>query len=415
MNLKDKLARLDKNSSQTPIQKTGTVQYRDWAADFQRELDARILSEGNSFIIMKENYYPVYRNPDFEKLRSNGFIVNQFDRITGDRSTGTFNLQKYLFIDTETTGLAGGTGTYAFLVGIGHIELDHIVVRQYVLPDFQHEWLLLKHVENRLVTAEGIGSFNGKSYDIPLLRTRFVLNRIDSVLDDLPHIDILHAARRIWKQRLGSCTLQDLEYAILGQERVGDIPGEMIPQIYFDFIRKRNATLLRDVLEHNFFDIVHLVLLTIEIVRVLEAPRTKLTHPQDLFSLARYFYQQKQYDIAIPLFEQLSRQENAEESAQNALYFLAMTHKKLGERQKSSAVMHRLLEVKNNHPGALEELAKYYEHVKKEYRLALDLVKQGLNHIEMMEQLGRNAPIAQLKDNLLYRRNRLRNKLAKKS
>jgi len=147
----------------------------------------------------------------------------------------------------------------------------------------------------------------------------------------------------------------------------------------------------------------------------LEAPRTKLTHPQDLFSLARYFYQQKQYDIAIPLFEQLSRQENAEESAQNALYFLAMTHKKLGERQKSSAVMHRLLEVKNNHPGALEELAKYYEHVKKEYRLALDLVKQGLNHIEMMEQLGRNAPIAQLKDNLLYRRNRLRNKLAKKS
>jgi len=161
------------------------------------------------------------------------------------------------------------------------VELDHIIVRQYVLPDFQHEWLALKHLQNALLGYKYLISFNGKTYDIPLLRNRFILNRMVPNVDDLVHIDILHIARRIWKRRLQTCDLQNLEYAILGRGRLNDIPGALIPQIYFEYIRKREALLLRDVLEHNYHDIVNMIILTIKIGELVQSPLKKFVHPED--------------------------------------------------------------------------------------------------------------------------------------
>lgn len=415
MNIKDKLARLDKTAAEKKPAEVEPPISDQWVAEFQRELDAKIISEGNSFIILKENTYPIYSHQDFQDVQENGFVLPNLHHLTADDNHRNLNLRECAFIDLETTGLAGGTGTYAFLVGLGHIELDHIVVRQYLLPDFQHEWLLLKQVENSLLSFANLVSFNGKSYDIPLLRTRFVLNRMDSLLDEMPHVDILHPARRLWKRRLSACDLQNLEYAILGQERINDIPGEMIPQIYFEYIRKREAILLRDVLEHNYHDIVNMILLTIEIGRIASEPLRKLTHPEDQFSLARFYFQHRRFNDAIPLLEEVIRTQPNTLIGKEALFLLSLIYKKMGDHPRAGELMRQLLQQQRDHPHAIEELAKYYEHREKNYPAALELVEQGIEYIELLEQLGKESPLLGIKDSLLYRRNRLLRKLKGKA
>ena len=136
---------------------------------------------------------------------------------------------RLLFLDTETTGLAGGTGTCAFLIGIGNVEGMKFVVRQFFLRDYPEEKAMLEALAEALEPCQGIVTFNGKTFDVPLLETRYALARMKSPLDRLIHFDALHPARRLWKLRLESCKLTDLEEAILGISREGDVPESPIP------------------------------------------------------------------------------------------------------------------------------------------------------------------------------------------
>jgi len=412
MNIKDKLRQLDKSASSADQDGMISLSGDDYLKDFEHELNVKILREKNSMIVLKENYYPLYTHPFSAKTRDNGYYLANFHRITLEPAAEELNLSRTVFIDLETTGLSGGTGTYAFLIGLGHIELNHIVVRQYLLPDFQYEWLLLKHVENILKNFDTIVTFNGKSFDIPLLRNRFVLNRMDSVLEDLLHIDILHLARRLWKTRLSSCDLGNVEYTILGQERQNDIPSEMIPQIYFEYIRKRQVYLLRDVLEHNYYDIANLALLTIYIGQIVDDPLEILTEEQDLYSLARFYYQNKNYPDAIPLLENLSQKTKHGDLFTDAIFLLSMSYKKLGQHQQSSKLFQQLLGKRRDHAEAIEELAKYYEHREKNYEAALELVNLSIENATILEQLGKYSPVAEIKESLYYRKKRLERKLA---
>jgi uncharacterized protein YprB with RNaseH-like and TPR domain len=413
MNIKDKLRQLDKSSSSAAQNETVSIYCDDFLQDFENELNVKILHEKNSLIVLKENYYPLYTHPFSAKTRDNGYYLANFHRITLEPAAEELNLSRTAFIDLETTGLSGGTGTYAFLIGLGHIELNQIVVRQYLLPDFQYEWLLLKQVENVLKSFDTIVTFNGKSFDIPLLRNRFILNRMDSILDDLLHIDILHSVRRLWKTRLSSCDLGNVEYAILGQQRLNDIPGEMIPQIYFEYIRKRRVYLLRDVLEHNYYDIANLVLLTIYIGQVVDNPLEILTEEQDIYSLARFYYQNKNYLEAIPLLENLYQKTNKSNLFTDAIFLLSMSYKKLGQHQQSSKFFQQLLRTRRDHTEAIEELAKYYEHREKNYEAALELVNLSIENATILEQLGKYSPVAEIKGSLYYRKKRLERKLAR--
>jgi len=414
MNIRDKLARLDKNSSpirEPEIQKDQESQ--SWIKDFEQELDARIIKENNSFIILKENIYPFHLHalyPDIQKLE---YCLPNFHHLFNEEWIRNLKLKKTIFIDLETTGLAGGAGTFAFLVGLGFVELDHIVIRQYLLPDFQYEWLLLKHVDHLLSSFENLASFNGKSFDIPLLRNRFVLNRMDSILDDLPHLDLLHAARRIWKRRLSSCDLENLEYTILGQERGNDVPGEMIPQLYFEYIRKRQVLLLRDVLEHNFHDIANLILLTMQMGKILEDPIVSLTAEEDLYSLSRYFYQNNNHAQSLPILQHLNLHSQDSFIKQEALFLLSMTHKKTGDHQASQSYFQQLLLQQKDHPEAIEGLAKYYEHQEKNFQAALELIDRSIEYCQFQEQLGKKSPLLEIKDSLHYRRKRLLKRLKK--
>ena len=151
--------------------------------------------------------------------------------------------RKILYLDTETTGL-GGSGTVAFLVGMGWLTDEGFEVHQFLMRDYPEEPYLLKHVAAGLERFDVLCTFNGSTFDVPLLESRFLMNRMDRSCLEMPHIDLLHMSRRLWKLRLGRCNLGRLEEVILGQPREEDLPGREVPQRYFDYLKTGQESLL---------------------------------------------------------------------------------------------------------------------------------------------------------------------------
>ncbi len=164
---------------------------------------------------------------------------------------------RVLYLDTETTGLSGGTGTLAFLIGVGWFEDGAFRTEQLLLTQPGREVPMLRRLAERLVRASAIVTYNGKSFDWPLLRNRFVLNRVP-LPEVAGHLDLLHCARRVFKYRLESVRLTDVETDVLGFVRVGDVDGGEIPELYWQFLRSGDGALLGPILEHNAHDVVAL-------------------------------------------------------------------------------------------------------------------------------------------------------------
>ena len=154
--------------------------------------------------------------------------------LAGHPSLLNYNLQDALFLDTETTGLSGGTGTLAFLIGLGWYDGDAFITRQLFARDFSEEAALLDCLTGLAQDKRFLVTFNGKAFDINLLSTRFILNRMKDPLSAMPHLDLLHPSRRLIGHRLENSRLVTIEEKILGHSREGDIPGSEIPQRYFD-------------------------------------------------------------------------------------------------------------------------------------------------------------------------------------
>lgn len=201
------------------------------------------------------------------------------------------NFRDFLFLDTETTGLAGA-GALAFMVGAAFFETgpagDVFVVRQYFLRDHGDETAMLLLLEELLAGKAGLITFNGRSFDIPLLDNRFLMNRMVSDLRHKPHIDLLPPSRRLWRQRLESCALGSLEQSLLGLQRTQeDVPGWLIPSLYNNYLRSGDARELRRVFYHNQIDMVSMVTLTQRVVRQF-AQAQPADHPIDLYSLGKW-------------------------------------------------------------------------------------------------------------------------------
>ncbi|MGH1363132.1 MAG: ribonuclease H-like domain-containing protein [Calditrichia bacterium] len=405
MSLRDKLSRLD---SSAPREQDDRPVGEEWITQIEHELQIRTIRDKRSFFLLKENSYPIFNDPSFLALQEEGFQVNHLNRLSPEMPPGGCNLRDAIFIDTETTGLSGGVGTYAFLVGIGHIELDHVVVRQYLLPDFPSEWLMLEHLESIFQGYKYTVSFNGKAFDLPLLKTRYVLNRQETILEDMLHVDVLHAARRLWKQRLPACDLQSLERHILDIHRIEDVPGDLIPQLYFEFMRKRQAFLLRNVLEHNFHDIVNMVLLTARMGRICEAPSQELAEADDLYSYSRYLFKGGYFPETIELANYLTETFGQESRwFSRARYLAAMAMKKLGDRPSSKRELQELFDQNVFHPTVVEELAKVLEHEDKDFELAIAVVDSGLMYLTNLRQLSPRSPLLKYVKTMKHRRNRL--------
>ena len=179
-----------------------------------------------------------------------------------------------VFLDTETTGLAGGSGTVAFLVGLGYVGEKGLVVDQYLMRDFDEEVPMLQAVADQLRRHSILVTFNGKSFDWPLLESRMILSGVPPIHWVNAHLDLLPVARRLWGARLPDCTLSTLEKEILSQHRTDDIPGSMIPDIYLDFLKSHAPGKMRQVLQHNEWDIAAMAALLVHFAVLYHDPET---------------------------------------------------------------------------------------------------------------------------------------------
>src|SRR5579864_5445034 len=180
--------------------------------------------------------------------------------LAPDAPEGAGDPSKWLFLDTETTGLAGGTGTYAFLVGVAWWDAGGLQVEQFFMRDFTEEYSLLEELAERVAERPVLLTFNGKSFDWPLLENRFTMTRAIAAPKLAAHLDLLHPARSLWKLRLGSVRLVELEQRVLDARRLGwrredDVESALIPQHYFDYLRGGSAAPLLGVVKHNQMDL----------------------------------------------------------------------------------------------------------------------------------------------------------------
>lgn len=284
---------------------------------------------------------------------------------------------KWAFLDTETTGLAGGTGTYAFLIGVGSIDSTGFRLRQFFMRDYGEEPSLLHRLHEHLAQFDVLITYNGKAYDQPLLETRFRMSRSRHPFDRLHHLDLLHGARRLWKLRLDSCRLVDLENQILGVEREGDLPGEMIPYCYFDYLRTKQAFKVVPILHHNAIDILSLACLTAIVPFAYHRPEdAPLRHGPDLIGLARWCEKADRGDEALRLLRRAVDLGLPDALLFRTLWDIATLERRAGRHDAALAVVAELAEGRNPYRArALEALAKHYEHRERNYAMALELTR----------------------------------------
>jgi len=290
--------------------------------------------------------------------------------------------ERLVYLDTETTGLAGGTGTCAFLIGVGTVEGTQFVVRQFFLRDYPEEKAVLCALAGILDSFEGLVTYNGKTFDVPLLETRYTLARLKSPFGRLLHLDALHPARRLWKLRLESCKLTDLESAVLGIGREGDVAGSEIPGIYFDYLRTGDPRGLEPVFYHNALDIMTLAAVTVELARAIGDAGT-LDSPVDLFSLSRMLETAGSRDQSVATCQRALSGGLPEEIEARALHQLALQYKR--QRQPQLAVETWLELSRRASPlalEALEELAMHYEHHQRDPQSAMEFTLAALERLE---------------------------------
>lgn len=346
-------------------------------------------------------------------------------QLCGDPRWTSTPLDRVLLLDTETTGLAGGTGTYVFLVGLGFFTtgdplggadgtrpLREFVVRQYFLRELREERALLHALGTQLGGFDALVTFNGKSFDWPLLATRFTLSRLPHGQRSWPHLDLLHPARRVWKHRLASCSLGNLEAEVLSVRRDGDIPSFLIPPLYFQFLRDGDPRPLHPVLAHNEADIISLLALLTHLGHLAappdDTPPDPDLHGADWYGLATLHAALDRVDDSIAAYQTaLGAPTLPAHLRRAARIALALALKRARRWEEAADLWRQLIHAEARRkfpdPWAYEELAKYQEHVRRDYAAAAATVEAALALLDLRGTVtGRDA--------LLYRLARLRRK-----
>ncbi|MDQ2773320.1 MAG: ribonuclease H-like domain-containing protein [Acidobacteriota bacterium] len=294
---------------------------------------------------------------------------------------------RWAFLDTETTGLAGGSGTYAFLIGVGRITPDGFRVRQFFMREYAEERSVLAALEQHLNEFDLLITYNGKSYDQPLLETRYRMTRHKPPFGRLGHLDLLHGSRRLWKLRLESCRLMQLEEQILGFYREGDLPSELIPYVYFEYLRSREAQRVVPILHHNAIDILTLACLTAIVPAAFRSTdpeslaKLGVKRGEDLAGIARWLLAAEEHEPGLAMLKRAVDAGLPDGLLFRALWDIALLEKKLGRANAALSLFTEIAGCRNDfRANALEELAKYYEHEERNYGLALEFTKQALGY-----------------------------------
>lgn len=276
----------------------------------------------------------------------------------------------FAFLDTETTGLAGGTGTYAFLIGVGRYEGETFRLVQFFMRDPLEESALLTALNEFLEPCQALVTFNGKAFDVPLLNTRYITNGEASPLASAAHLDLLPLARRLWRDRLPSRALGYLEEHILGASRTQeDVPGWVIPSLYFDYLRSGDARSLKGIFYHNAMDVLSLAALLSHVAELLDGSlNSAVPHGLDLMAMGKLFEDLGYLKTATQLYERALGRDLPEEAYWEAVRRLSFTHKRCGDLP--AAVIWWRQAAHGGQVYAHVELAKFYEHKERDYRQA---------------------------------------------
>ena len=314
--------------------------------------------------------------------------------------------RRILYLDTETTGL-GGSGTVACLVGMGFLTDRGFEVHQFLMRDYPEEPYLLRHVAAGLGRFDVLCTFNGTTFDVPLLESRLLMNRMDRDCLDLPHLDLLHMCRRLWKLRLGRCNLSRLEEVILGQPRTDDLPGSEAPQRYFDYLKTGQFSLLEDVLRHNAQDIMSLCVLLNHMADLYLHPE-KIRFSEDVYSMGRALERLDQVEPARRCYR-LARKGRMGAAASGAL---ALSYRRAGEREEAVGIWREMVAERRGGVQPYIELAKYFEHARRDPAAALEWTEKALSLLSE-PALREDSTVQEVKNELQYRHQRLRRKLTK--
>jgi len=377
VNLRDKLKKFEKN--QKPHRSKEEIEYKNKDA-FNNQL---ISNNMGTYLKSVNDYKNEYKHGLYQIDQ----LKEQLDteilfKIANNKSTKLNDeiIGNLLFIDTETTGLMGGTGTVSFLIGAGYFTAGDFVIEQYLMRDYDEEAAMLQDFKEIMGNHNIIVSFNGKSFDLPLIKTRLIMNRFDRPNYDY-HLDLLHSARRLWSF-LDSCSLKSLERNILNFERIDDVPGHLIPGLYFEFLENKNLELLAPVLEHNIYDILSLVTLFTHL-KEIHLDNVDNLDSNELFHLGRIKEKEKNYHDCIDYLE--ASVENSEESTlkYRALKKLSWQYKRIDRYDKAAEIWKEMIDQKKQGIFPYVEMAKYLEHKKKNFKEALNYTNQA---IEMLNE-----------------------------
>ena len=318
------------------------------------------------------------------------------------------NLDQFIFLDTETTGLSGGTGTMAFMVGVARFRGESLAMEQFFLRSPAEEAALLAGLEEFCDGMAAVVTYNGKSFDIPILNTRYILQGFTSPFEDLPHLDLLHLTRRIWRARLEQCNLGNIEQQILQLQRDGDeVPGYLVPEYYAQYLRDGNAEPLRGIFYHNEQDVLSLAALFALFTDMLEAPTAWETpSSQDLTSLGRLLEHMGEVDGALSLYQKGAQAAESARTKLEPLLAQAKLHKRHGEYSRALPLWE--LAAADGSLEALEELAKYHEHSTRQLEKALAYTNQALRLLET------NPDLDVFVRDFLHRQKRLAAKLQRR-
>ena len=406
MDLKSRLEKIDqlkKNINNiTQSQKEKNIHIVNQEVKIEEVVSGKFISTpfGESFI--RENYFPRdYRCGEVELFQIFQSSAKTISNLARDDRLKEIDINKTIFLDTETTGLAGGAGTYIFLVGAGYFEGDQFYVRQYFMRDYNEERALLSALNDLLANFKAVVTYNGKTFDLPLMESRYIMSGMKMNLEDPYHFDLLYPARRLWKRRLESCSLSTVERDILGVIRENDVPGYLVPEIYFRYLKTKDARALKQVFEHNLQDILSLVALVSRMCFLVEDPLNNTEYGMDIFSIGKMFDEERRYEQSTHYYTEALKHNLTEEEVLEILRSTSFAHKRQGKWEEAEKIWKEIIE---RSPEFVyypyEELAKYYEHYLKDYQKAETIVEEALNIEENIF----------LREKLQYRLDRIKRK-----
>lgn len=316
--------------------------------------------------------------------------------LTSDPRLAGFRTENAIFLDIEATGLSHGAGTYAFLIGLGEFGPNgDFLIRQLVLDDPGNEAAILSRLAEHLARFDYIVSFNGKSYDLSVLQNRMIMHRFyspnDVELKLTPHLDLVHLYRSIWKRAFPDCRLQTLEKRVLNFVRQDDVPGELVPTLYFQYLHRMDARPLSPILDHNRYDVLSMAALVAKLLHTINNP-DQLDHPEAAAGLAVLLTRRGDSRQALSVGMQAIDRSLSDTTQREIFKALVTCCKRLGDTAKLIEILERYCRIFPTDPEPWMQLGFCHERWTKDVEAAYRCTQQAL-HLLPSSSINEQATI----------------------